>query len=160
MANPDEMPNASDLKERFAVAWLKCGDPVNAAWQVFPIATMGWERSYISSNWTKDADVLAAKEKHAETTSSPGDLLPDKEAFARKILDDSVNWEPDDKVKAWKLYADVMGLIEKPGTTINNQPVTENRVMVVRDFGTDDEWERAAKLQQQRLLERARAIPH
>ncbi|WP_292414149.1 hypothetical protein [Methylophaga sp.] len=59
---------------------------------------------------------------------------------------------PEDYAKLGKLYADVRGFIEKPQTTINNNNnVTNNRVMVVRENGSDEDWEAKLRKQQDNL---------
>lgn len=80
-------------------------------------------------------------------------FLPGKHELASKILDVAeAAREPDEKTKALKLYADVMGFVEKPGTVVNNNLTQNvNRVMVLRDNGSADEWERRLIEQQKGL---------
>lgn len=63
----------------------------------------------------------------------------------------------DDKIKGLKLYAEVMGLIEKPApaqTQVNVQQ-TVNKVMVVPVSRSVEEWETSAVEHQQRIVQHA-----
>lgn len=147
-------------KKVFALAWLKTGDVRAAAREVFPGAMDGARALLASSEWPNDPFVLEYKQR-LRAEFGDAESLPSKFEFARTILehanatDPALLFAPDEKIKAWKLFADIMGYIDKPGTTISN--VIENHVMVVRDFGTDDEWERKGAEQQRKLIESNRA---
>lgn len=60
--------------------------------------------------------------------------------------------DPDTYAKLAKVYAEVRGFIEKPqvAVTTNVQTIT-NKVMVVRESGSDAEWERKLAMQQASL---------
>lgn len=105
--------------------------------------------------WKKDLEVRQfqadyIKEFGAETT------LPSKETMAREVYEvahDS-NQDPETRLKFYKLYGDVQGYIQKPGTTINNNTqLVSNKVMVIKDKGTDEEWEEQLRLQQVKLID-------
>lgn len=153
-----------ELKLAFARAWLKAPkNPFEAARTVFGLNTGA--ALHAATNWTTDAEVLAecARLKEDEGAKS---FLTSKEELARKILEavedppleTQGGWQAripiEDKLKAFKLYAEVMGYIEKPQAVINNNPVTNNRVMVVKDSGSDEDWEKKAARQQKELIER------
>ena len=146
---------SDDLKREFALRLLEArGDAHAAALRVEPhdVAT----RLFLLTECPTDPivlnemDRLIAERGHAA-------FLPDKHALAAAIFERAnKSKSADDAFKGFKLYADVMGYIEKPGTTINNNSVTDNRsVVVVRDFGSDDDWERKLVAQQTRLIEDA-----
>lgn len=109
-----------------------------------------------SAEWPNDPYVL---EIQAELIEEHGEkhFLPTKEEFARKVIDyaDTIR-SAEDKLKAYRLYAEVMGYIEKPGVVVNNN-VDNRRVMIVKDHGNDDDWERRLANQQKRLTTDAAA---
>src|SRR5690606_38718084 len=88
-------------------------------------------------------------------------FLPTKAELAREVWRIGTNprTSVDERLKALRLYADVRGYIEKyqAGTVINNtnNVLSQNRVMLVKDFGTDEEWELAVEEQQRKLIESA-----
>ena len=138
-------------KALFAEALLK--NPNNAfvaAKTIFPrdIATA----LYICQRWPTDEFVLRLQKKllleHGEER-----YLPSKSRIARQIhnVSEDVN-DPEMELKALRLYCDVRGYIEKPGTVVNNSQIL-NKIMVVKDHGTDDDWENKAIEQQQKLIE-------
>jgi hypothetical protein len=85
--------------------------------------------------------------------------LPTKADLARMswTLANTPHMLAEDRMKALRLYADIMGFISKPETTINNNILTSNKVMVVRDHGEDNIWEDKLLTQQTRLLDDAAA---
>lgn len=110
--------------------------------------------------WVHDDFVIKEIAKLKEENPNIGDL-PTKEDFARAVIKRAEALpllEVEDYVKLARLYADVMGYIEKPQTTINTNLIT-NKVMVVKDHGTDEAWERRL-LEQQRSLKDANATKH
>ena len=154
-----------DLKRRFALELLRTpNEPFNAARRVFPADTA--TAIFKSVAWPSDPEVLAFI---AELTRVEPEqrLLPTKDQMARKIWDIATDTErkvdPRDRLHGLRLFGEVMGYIEKPGAaaaaaaqvTINNS--MSNKVMVIRDFGTDEEWEAKAKEQQRKLIAEARA---
>lgn len=54
-----------------------------------------------------------------------------------------------ERLEAYKLAATMNGFIEKGNGGVN---VQVNRVMIVKDHGSDDNWEESVKVQQQRLM--------
>lgn len=155
------MATASDdeLKAKFARQWLKTPrNPFQAALAVFGTDT---GRALLASKeWINDPVVLA-EQAHILETEGFRVGLPTKEEYARKIIDAAEETLPDgtsrvafeDKLKAYRLFGEVMGYIERPAsTTINNNPQTINRVMIVKEHGSDDDWERRLQNQQQKLI--------
>lgn len=112
-----------------------------------------------SAEWPVDPYVLDIQagliEEHGERY-----FLPTKEQFARQVIDyaDTIR-TPEDRLKAYRLYAEVMGFIEKPGVVVNNN-VDNRRVMIVKDHGNDDDWERRLVNQQKQLTNAAASRTH
>ncbi len=140
-----------ELKAEYARLLLKITDPFKAALQLFPDNTSRALR--VANEWPTDPEVVAAQ---SELLEEDGELsfLPTKADLARNIWDRMQNERvsPDDYAKLGKLYADVRGFIEKPQTNVSvNNNVTNNRVMVVRENGTDEDWEAKLRKQQENL---------
>lgn len=136
----------TELKKRFAAELLKNpSEPFIAACAVFGDDT--GKALNASARWPRDPEVVAYM---AQAVDVNGEMayLPSKAALARAAWDLSNNEKicVEDRLKAMRLYADVRGFIERQGTTINNNVLTSNKVLLVKDHGADADWE-------QRLLE-------
>lgn len=105
---------------------------------------------YASIYWPTD-DFVVAKQKEFLKEGGEAKYLPTKSQVSRQIhnVSEKVN-DADLELKALRLFCDVRGFIEKPGTVINNQI---SSVMLVKDHGTDEDWEEKIVLQQQKLIE-------
>ena len=142
------------LKDKFAEALLRSpNDAFGVACQIFGSDTM--RALEVSTSWPLDFYVL---QKQADLIEAQGDeaFLPTKAELARRIftVGDTAT-DPKDKLSAYKLYAEVRGFIVKADNVTNLQ-VNNNRVMVLRDFGSDAEWETKASKQQSKLIEHSR----
>lgn len=145
------MIDDEENKTAFAVEFLKSPDDAfKAALQVFPHDTGQALRA--AHTWPKDPFVVAETERLSGELGDDA-FLPGKAELCRNIWarmqKDFVSSE--DFVKLAKLYAEVRSFIEKPNTNVNVAVVT-NKVMVVKDLGTNDEWEMKAERQQRELL--------
>lgn len=157
-----------ELKTEFARALLQTpNDAFKAARCVFGEDTGMALR--VASTWVIDPFVIAERARLADELPAREALgLPTKEAYARKLYDwieDSENklYIPfEDKLKLVRLFGEVMGYIERPAqTTINNNnSVNHNRVMIVKDAGNNEDWERKLREHQQKLIEDASAVRH
>lgn len=108
----------------------------------------------IAQEWVNDPEVLKiCSELQGNGVAAN---VPTKEAIVKELLDlgrSSIGEELSDRLKAYELAVKMLGYIAPPQTNVqSNTLVTHNRVMVVREFPSDDEWERQAKAQQQRLI--------
>lgn len=137
-------------KEKFANAFLEMKDPFKAA--LFVFEGMPTQKALkAATEWPNDPEVKgfikAIKDKEESI-----DTLATKKDLAQDIWDRMQNCRfPDDYSKLAKLYAEVRGFIEKP----DNKPVVtinQNRVMVVKDLGSPDDWQKKAEQQQRDLL--------
>lgn len=140
-----------EQKRKFAIALLKnpnntfaCakevfGDDSGAALQVHTV-------------WPRDGTVLDFQQEYVETHGGLS-VLPEKDKFARDVYDLAQGEkDPDIRLRAFKLYGDIMGYIEKPGTQVNIQNNTTNKVMKIIDHGNVDEWAAKLDVQQSRLV--------
>jgi hypothetical protein len=138
-----------ELKQKFAEALLKEPDAFKAAFASIPDPGLALQAATL---WVNDPIVLAHRHEFLEENGLRS-ILPTKEEQARDIYAIANNDKVDEEIrlKAHRLFAEVMGHIEKPtiqgGTNILNQGV-----MIVRDYGTDDDWEQRAKQHQQTLI--------
>lgn len=152
------MENESEQKAQFALELLKDpSDPFKAALRVFGENT---GMALLASNrWPDDPEVLAITQKAVEEL---GDMhfLPSKADLARLAwnLANNERVDTDNRLKAMRLYGDIRGFIEKQGTVINNNVLTNNKVMVVKDHGTVEDWERGLLQQQNRLISDADTV--
>lgn len=140
-----------DHKREFALRYLEYRrDAVKAASRLFPYDIAARSAATIDLPYdpvvNEEVERLLAEYGHEH-------FLPGKHELAAKIYDVAeAASDTDDKVKALKLYADVMGFVEKPGTVVNNNlSQTVNKVMVLRDHGNEETWE-ARLIEQQRRL--------
>jgi hypothetical protein len=138
-----------EQKTKFAEAWLRDPDhPIDAARIVFNDLGIALQ---VGSTWVNDPFVLAEKAR-LFIELGPKNFLARKEDQAREIYKICLNdkLSTDDRLKAHRLYAEIMGHIEKPQTNIQNNLVTGN-VLYVPAFQSQEEWERKA-IEQQRSL--------
>ena len=107
----------------------------------------------IANEWCYDPFVVAKKNELVAKHGKKAFLIP-KEDFANEIIDVARKASDiSDKHKMYRLYAETQGLIEKPTTNINNNiQNVSNRVMVIKDSGSDAEWAEKLRLQQERLV--------
>lgn len=141
-----------DSKAKFARLLLKePSDPFAVALKVFPDDTK--RALWVANNWPSDTEVLSLQEK-AEEEEGELTFLPTKGQLCRGIWDKMNDkfTDADTYAKLSKVYAEVRGFIEKPQIAVNTniQNVT-NKVMIVRENGSDADWERKLLEQQARL---------
>lgn len=146
--------NAEELKEmkrRFAAEILR--KPGNAFEAALSCGLDTGAALRASVEWLNDEEVLAFKQQLLEDNER-GELafLPSK-AEAARLAWDLANAGPfiEDRLKALKLYSDILGYIEKPSAVNVNNNVTNNRVMVVKDHGSNENWEENMRRQQAEL---------
>lgn len=141
-----------ELKQRFAAEWLASpNDPFKAACNVYGADT--GKALYAATHWINDPDVLAEKQRLIDEDGEDA-FLPNKAELCRKVWDMAQGEiEARDKLAALRLYGELRNYIEKPNSAVTvNTNVTTNKVMVVREKATVDEWERGLIEQQRRLV--------
>lgn len=149
--------NEIEQKKKFAYEFLR--DPNNS----FGVAKNIFNDPYdpkivgkalrISREWPKDPVVIAEKERLLKNNGERH-FLPTKEQLSRELLTKAREAKDfDSSHKFYKLYAETQGLIEKPTTNITaNIQNHSNRVMVITNNGSDEDWEVKAKAQQEKLI--------
>lgn len=137
-----------DVKLRFAEAMLRFNNASQAAMSV-----IGDPGKALRAAQTLPADPLVLEEM-ARLRDEKGEssFLPSKAELAREVLERARECKvPEDYERLMKLYCNMMGHIEKPGTQVNVDARTQS-VMIVRSHGSDEEWEKRAVAQQQNLV--------
>lgn len=140
-------------KQLFALAWLTYPeDPYKAALEV--VGDDLARGLVMSREWPQDPEVNEYKTR-AVKEKGENALVPSKAGVVRamwRVAKECELSDPETALKGFKMVADTMGYIEKPGTTVNNNTLVDQRkVMIVTDHGTDDQWE-AKLLKQQAEL--------
>lgn len=147
------MTDEKELKKQYAMELLRNPtDPYKAALALFPNSPQ--KALAIFTNWREDPEIDELKKELVETFGDIG-VLPTKAQVALKIYEvatDNPRATVDEKLKAYKLYADVMGYIERIPQAVINNNLTQNKVLVVKDHGTDDQWSRTIAAQQAKLV--------
>lgn len=142
---------SDEQKREFALRYLEYRrDASKAASRLFPFDVAA---RMAALDLVYDPAVIEETERLLEAHGYDY-FLPSKFEVAAELYDTALKARcTDDKVKALRTYADVMGMIEKPGTVIDARTQIDNRsVLVVRDFGTEADWEAKAIAQQQNLI--------
>ena len=156
----EEMISAQ--KKTFAIEWLKAktDDPTALFRIACDIEPVDVGRALaIAKNWPTDAEVLAFRQKFLDEKGEEG-LLPTKSDAAMLAWEmaNDTGIEAKDRLKALELYGSMLGFVSKPVASVsNNQTNVINRVMIVKDTGTNEQWERKVIEQQRSLKELASA---
>lgn len=105
----------NDEKRAFARAWLRQSDPFKAAVAIFgPLQASKCLK--VADEWPRDLQVLKIKEELLEEGGEEA-FLPSKSELARRVIDTADGFiHVENKLKALRLYAEVMGFITKPET--------------------------------------------
>jgi hypothetical protein len=148
--------NEHEEKQKFVKLWVK--DPENpfaAALQLFPNNTP--RALWVASNWPVDPEALDIK-NDIENGDDLDSLLAGKVELARDVwLRMKAARYDEDYVKLAKLYAEIRGFIEKANPNQNNTQIIAQKVIQVTNFGSNDDWEKAAVSQQRELLNVSRS---
>jgi len=116
-------------KKQFAALWITERDPFKAAIKLCPDNTN--RALWISAKWVNDEIVLDEKQT-LEDSDYALKCLPDKAAFAKQILDKmEKTHDPDAYAKLGKLYADIMGFVEKKQSLKIDKPNIPNVIELV-----------------------------
>lgn len=144
-----EKLDQQSMKLEFAASLLRHpDDPDKAAFAITDDTGLALQ---IAKSWVRDPVVLGEQERLL-LSGGARTFLPTKEVQARRVYDEALNTKntTDDRLKAHRLYAELMAFIEKP-TATNVNILNQQNVMVVKDHGTDDDWEKGLQ-KQQRIL--------
>ena len=146
----------TEQKKQFAVEMLKFpGEGLRAATAVFGELHPIQSRMQIADLWTHDAEVLSIMDdllkEHGEDA-----FLPTKNDTARAIFKraNGPNVDTENYGKLMRLFCEVRGFIDKPksGNDAGVTNVGNMNVLVVQDKGSDEDWGRTLREQQQRLI--------
>lgn len=143
-------PTERELKTKFAEALLKNPDDAQAcAFQVFDSPGQALQLAY---KWASDPEVLAIRDELIEKNGLRS-YLPSKEQQAKDIyvMAEDIKLDTESRLKAHRLYAEIMGNIEKPVQTNLNTQVNVG-VMLVPMAANDEDWEQRAQHQQKTLI--------
>ena len=139
------------LKRQFAELLLKHpGEPLLCASILFPKESNQYQLS-VSANWNKDAEVSLIQ-KELILKKGEGPFLPSKDKLAAEIWK-LAEKDSSAKLAALKLFAEVMGYVSKPGTSVSVS--VTNRVIEVPVYESDEARERHAEEQQANLIAHA-----
>lgn len=152
--------NEDEEKQAFAMLSLQFpNEPFVAALKLFPTNTN--RALWVATNWPKDHIV---KKHIAEILEEQGEFagLAGKADLARDIWQRMQGFvtesghviqpKAEDYVKLAKLYAEVRGFIEKPATNQTIITGVAQKVIESPVHASDEDWEKAAAIQQQELL--------
>lgn len=149
--------NDDELKKDFATALLRWpDDPVRAAKSV--VGEDVQRAVQMSIRWVRDPVVVAHRRELVEEHGAEAFTMTKAELINKlaEIADDAR--DSKDRIAALRNIAEIRGFIEKPGTKIEVN--TAPRVMVVRDTGSNDDWERKLEEQQRKLTDDAAEVKH
>lgn len=153
-ARAEQVQDDPELKARFAELLLRWpGEAFKVACMIVGNDTQ--RAMDIAARWPLDMDVL---ELQAALIAEQGDeaFLPTKAELARRVFNvGDTATDVKDKLAAFKLYAEIRSFIVK-AEVVNNNVINNNRVMVMTDFGSDEQWETKAVKQQSKLIEHSR----
>jgi hypothetical protein len=146
------MPTEREMKERFAEALLKNPDNVNAA--AFQICDDPGVALQLAHKWFNDPELKAIQATLMEKNGLRS-YLPSKDEQAKDIyaMAEDKKLDVEERLKAHRLYAEIMGNIEKPTNPTQVNVQTNLGVMLVPVAQNDEEWEKRAQEQQRRLTE-------
>lgn len=140
-------------KEQFAELSLRESDAFKVALVIYPNDTGRALR--VANEWPNDAQVQAFRQSFIDAEEDGETaFLPSKAEAARlawNIARDADKMT-EDRLKALKLYAEIRNFIEKPQAAVVNQTNVAMRVLVVKDYGDNDQWEKALRTQQKKLI--------
>lgn len=144
------------LKKQFAMWWLKFPhEPYKAACIIFPDPKEMGSRLTVAQDWPNDAQVLLFRNELLSSESG-NSFLPTKQELMADLYEISKrSYDDDVKIKAINAYAQLAGHIKQPGVQINNNNRVGNNnasVMLVPDYGSDEDWQESLLLQQQKLI--------
>lgn len=142
-------PATDELKLKFAKAYARNRDDAYAAARTIE-ADYG-RAQHMAMNWISDPIVL---EYLAETEDDDAEALPTKDEFAAELLRQARETKSSAvKLDYMKLFATVMGFVEKPR---DNSPQVNvaivNKVMRMPRSSTDDEARQRIAANQARLI--------
>ena len=141
-----ESSNATKL--RFAEAFVRSKNAATAALSIFSSPSEALTQSNILPF---DPLVIEEVKRLTEEIGEDG-LMPSKASLAMAILKRAEGaTDNEEYVKLMKLHCDIRGLIDKPGTNVDVN-VQLAPVMVMRDHGTDEEWQAKVSAQQSKLV--------
>lgn len=146
----------TQLKHDFAMNLLRYpDDPNKAAFATTPDTGLALQ---IARQWLDDPVVLVEKDRLLATTEAKA-FLPTKEQQAKDVYALAMNdrVEIEDRLKAHRLYAEIMSHIEKPSNNGGINILTQG-VMIVKDQGTDKDWQEKAAVQQRTLIAHAPTV--
>lgn len=143
-----------EIKEQFAEKLLLYpDDPFKAALQVFPHDTA--QALVVSREWPVDPVVVnfiecVPEEELAEMgVPTKNDLAREAWKRVQKTFDHEIAFKGIETIRKL-MYPDQTGPLVQNNTLVDNR-----RVMVVKDHGTDDEWETQLIAQQTALTNEA-----
>ena len=141
---PPPIENEGDRKRDFAKAMRRYpNDAYRAACIVFPNDAALAQR--ISITWQFDPHVMAMMD-----STDVEIQLPPKDQVCLEVIELArTAIDPKDKLAAFKLYAELNGMVQKEQTNVNVN--IANKVMQVSNSGSDEQWELAA-LKNQRMV--------
>ena len=151
----DSLPNVDALKRAFAAALLR--HPTNhvaAAQQVVPF-DMGL-CVQIAQLWPFD-DVVQEETQKLTKEKGQSAFLPGKADLKRKVWDEIQTCnDHEHRFKLMEFYGKMIGAIERPAPTLVNNGQMVLGAMVVKEMGTNADWENTGVAQQAAL--RARGL--
>ncbi len=149
-----------EYKTAFAFEMLKNpGDALRAITVVLGVDHSPSERMRLSQTWVTDEFVVQETARLLEEFGEDH-FLPSKAEVARLVYRRAVEAQMDhrDFHDLIELYCKVRGLIERPAIAPSaNITTTTNttNVMVIKDTGTNEEWQKGLEEQQRLLIEAA-----
>lgn len=108
---------------------------------------------WVAQNWQHDP-VVVSEMKRLIDSGEAEESLPGKTDLLRQVW----KWTTgesrmEDKLKAARLYAEMRDYLPKQGASQQVAVTVAPTVMVVRDFGSDADWEKQLKQQQDELIQ-------
>lgn len=159
--NQATLVTEDDKKREFArLLAMSPANPFEAAQVIYPQPSLMGLALKISQEWPKDP-IVVAEIKATEDGLGLEELLNfSKRDYCQTLLTMASKADDASAVKLMALYADIMGYRKKAqdveATTVNNNTVTNN-VLLIDSCGEDDlTWERRMQGNQRALKDAAR----
>jgi hypothetical protein len=147
------LDNEDELKKQFAFALLRMPHKAfEAAVSIFGADSGRAFRA--STEWVRDPVVIDEMDRLIETHGIEFFLI-NREGVLRRMTEimDDPRTDKKDAIAAGKIIAEVLGIVSKPGVNVEVNNNVATRVMLVRDNGTDDDWEKKLVAQQHKLMD-------